>query len=235
MNQVALPHVTTKQRDVLDALLEMIEARQLGIGDRLPPEMELARTLGVGRSTVREALRSWQDMGIVTRNKGAGTVLAAEISGRSMQLPLSVSLEAESLLRTLAVRRPLEIEAVRLAARNATERDRHAITGRMLDLMQAYDSGDDWRAADHRFHAAIHEASGNPLFGQIITQLQRAFAEVYEAPFGEPQLGHATVPRHRPLAEAVVEGRDAVAAGLMQEILEETEIAARQIMKDKSR
>ncbi|SFG39319.1 transcriptional regulator, GntR family [Palleronia marisminoris] len=235
MNQLASPHVTTKQRDVLDALLGMIEARQLGIGDRLPPEMELARTLGVGRSTVREALRSWQDMGIVSRNKGAGTVLAAEISGRSMQLPLSVSLEAESLLRTLAVRRPLEIEAVRLAARNATERDRHAITGRMLDLMQAYDSGDDWRAADHRFHAAIHEASGNPLFGQIITQLQRAFAEVYEAPFGEPQLGHATVPRHRPLAEAVVEGRDAVAAGLMQEILEETEIAARQIMKDKSR
>ena len=235
MDQVTSPHVTTKQRDVLDALLQMIEAQRLGVGDRFPPEMELARTLGVGRSTVREALRSWQDMGIVTRNKGAGTVLAAEISGRSMQLPLSVSLEAESLLRTLAVRRPLEIEAVRLAARNATERDRHTITGRMLDLMQAYESGADWRAVDQSFHAAIHDASGNPLFGQIISQLQRAFAEVYEAPFGEPQLGHTTLPRHRPLAEAVVEGRDAVAATLMQEILDETEVAARQIMKDKSR
>lgn len=234
MDQHAAPSVTAKQRDVLDALVGMIEARRLGVGDRLPPEMELARELGVGRSTVREALRSWQSMGIVTRNKGAGTVLAAEISGRSMQLPLSVNLEAESLLRTLAVRRPLEVEAVKLAARNATERDRHEITGRMLELMEIYESGGDWRAADGAFHAAIHAASGNPLFGQLIAQLQRAFAEVYEAPFGEPQLGHTTVPLHRPLAEAVVEGRDAVAATLMQEILDETERAAKDIMKDKS-
>ncbi|WP_328803316.1 FadR/GntR family transcriptional regulator, partial [Ruegeria haliotis] len=64
-------------RDVLDALSEMIDAEGLKVGDRLPPEVEIARRLGIGRAKAREALTSWQSMGIVVRNKKAGTRLAA--------------------------------------------------------------------------------------------------------------------------------------------------------------
>lgn len=218
-------------RDVIDDLVALIGARNLKQGDRLPPEVELARTLGVGRSKLREALTAWQRMGIVVRNKGAGTVLAAPIEGRSLALPFSVSLEAESLLRTLAVRRPLEIEAVRRAARDATPAARDRIVARMLDLMAAFEAGGDWRAADHAFHAAIHDATGNPLFGQVIGQLQRAFAQVYEAPFGMPQLGASTIPLHRPLAEAVVAGDAERGAALMARILDDTEAAARAVLE----
>lgn len=212
-------------RDVLDDLVALVGERGLKPGDRLPPEVELAQTLGVGRSKLREALTAWSRMGIVSRNKGAGTVLAAPITGRT--LALSVSLEAESLLRTLAVRRPLEIEAVRLAARDGTAAARDRIAARVLDLMASHQAGEDWRAADHAFHGAIHDATGNPLFGQIIGQLQRAFAAVYEAPFGMPQLGAATIPLHRPLAEAVVAGDAEEGAALMARILDDTEAAAR--------
>jgi DNA-binding FadR family transcriptional regulator len=149
-----------------------------------------------------------------------------------LALPFAVTLEAESLLRTLAVRRPLEIEAVRLAARNATATDRDRIIARMLDLMIAFEAGEDWREADHAFHGAIHDATGNPLFGQLIRQLQRAFAEIYEVPFGMPELGSATIPLHRPLAEAVVAGDSAGASELMARILDETEAAARAVMGD---
>ena len=58
-------------RDVMDTLAELVEVAGLKVGDRLPPEVELARKLGVSRSKVREALMSWQKMGIVMRNKGA--------------------------------------------------------------------------------------------------------------------------------------------------------------------
>ncbi|MEM9512495.1 MAG: GntR family transcriptional regulator, partial [Cyanobacteria bacterium P01_E01_bin.48] len=115
-----LPSGSTS-RDVLDALSAMIDAEGLKIGDRLPPEVEIARRLGIGRAKVREALTSWQNMGIVVRNKKAGTRLAAEVSINAIHLPLTLKLEAESLLRTHAVRRPLEIEAARLAALNCTE------------------------------------------------------------------------------------------------------------------
>lgn len=214
-------------RDVVDDLVALVGERGLRPGDRLPPEMELARVLGVGRSKLREALTAWQRMGIVTRNKGAGTVLAAPITGRTVAL--AVTLEAESLLRTLAVRRPLEIEAVRIAAREATPAARDRVTARMLDLMAAYEGGEDWRPADHAFHAAIHDATGNPLFGRLIAELQRAFAAIYEAPFGMPHLGAETIPLHRPLGEAVVDGRGEEGARLMEQVLDDTEAAARAV------
>lgn len=218
-------------RDVIDDLVALVGQRGLRPGDRLPPEVELTKTLGVGRSKLREALAAWQRMGIVIRNKGAGTVLAAPITGRPLSLPLSVTLEAETLLRTLAVRRPLEVEAVRLAARDALRGDRDRIMARMLDLMVVFEAGEDWREADHAFHGAIHDATGNPLFGQLIGQLQRAFAEVYEAPFGMPQLGSETIPLHRPLAEAVASGDAVRGTELMVRIMDETEAAARTVIE----
>lgn len=214
-------------RDVADDLAALVGARGLRPGDRLPPELELARLLGVGRSKLRETLVAWQRMGIVSRNKGAGTVIEAAVGGRTMALPLSVTIEMESLLRTLQVRRPLEIEAVRLAARDATPAARERITARMLDLMASHAAGEDWRRADHAFHAAVHDATGNPLFGQLVGQLQRAFLEVYDAPFGQPQLASDTIPLHRPLAEAVVAGDAGSAMTLMARILDDTEAAAR--------
>ncbi|NJO38460.1 MAG: FadR family transcriptional regulator [Rhizobiales bacterium] len=207
-------------RDVLDALSRMVERAGLGIGDRLPPEIELAERLGIGRAKVREALIAWQNMGIVTRNKKAGTILAAEVSTNAIQIPLTLKLEAESLLRTLAVRRPLEIEAVRLAARHGHARQGKVIMARAAALMASFEAGEDWRQADNLFHAAIHEASGNPLFSQLIRQIQRTFNEIYEAPFGEPALGSATIPMHPGLAEAVAAHDEARAAGIMTAILD---------------
>jgi len=217
----------TRDQEVIDALVEMIEAAELTIGDRLPPEQELARRLNVGRSTIREALKAWQRMGIVFRNKGAGTVLAAEVASNAIHLPLTLKLEAESLLRTHAVRRPLEIEATRLAARNATDRDRTRIGARDKELQAAFELREDWRAADARFHSAIHQACGNPLFHQLIQQLQSAFHDIYEAPLGRPHLGENTNPRHHDLANAVIDGREEEAAALVEEIMIEVEVEVR--------
>ncbi|MEZ5931986.1 MAG: FCD domain-containing protein [Alphaproteobacteria bacterium] len=215
-------------RDVLNALSRMVERAGLGIGDRLPPEVTLAERLGVGRAKLREALIAWQNMGIVTRNKKAGTILAAEVGANAIQIPLTLKLEAESLLRTHAVRRPLEIEAVRLAARHVRDSQGRLIMARMAELIAVFDAGEDWRDADARFHDAIHEASGNPLFNQLIRQIQKTFHEIYDAPFGEPQLGRATIPMHRDLAEAVVAGDEEAAVAVMAEIMDrlEDDIAA---------
>lgn len=216
---------------VIDAIVALIEREGLGIGDRLPPEIELAERLGVARSSIREALVSWQSMGIVTRNKGAGTTLSAEISSRSIHLPLTLKLEAESLIRTHAVRRPLEIEASRLAARNASDQERKVILARMAELIAVYEAGEDWRPADHRFHAAIHDATGNPLFGQLIWQIHHAFHDIYDTPFGKAHLGVSTIPLHQPLAEAIAAGDERRAAEVTAEILDIVEAEVRREME----
>ena len=218
-------------RDVLNALSRMVERAKLGIGDRLPPEVELAARLGIGRAKVREALIAWQNLGIVTRNKKAGTVLAAEVSTNAIHMPLTVKLEAESLRRTHAVRRPLELEAVRLAARHVNDRQSRLIMARVAELIAVYEAGEDWRDADQRFHDALHEASGNPLFNQLIRQILKTFHEIYDAPFGEPQLGRETIPLHRDLADAIVARDEKTAVSVMTSILERLEDDISTVMK----
>lgn len=229
----ALPMLpaNSTSRDVLDALSQMIETQGLAVGDRLPPEVELARRLGIGRSKVREALTAWQNMGIVVRNKKAGTRLAAEVSTNSIHLPMTVKLEAESLLRTHAVRRPLEIESVRLAARNGSEKDGRTIMARVTELLEAFEADSDWRQADYRFHTALQDACGNPLFAHLIAQIQQGFNEVYEAPFGRPHLGQETIPLHLPLANAVVAHNEEEAVRLIACILDMVETEIRHVME----
>ncbi len=221
----------SNSRDVLETLSQMIEQKGLKVGDRLPPEVEIAQRLGIGRAKVREALTAWQNMGIVVRNKKAGTRLAAEVFSNAIHLPVTLKLEAESLLRTHAVRRPLEIESVRLAARNGSDQHRRLIMVRAVELMASLEANEDWRPADYRFHAAIHAASGNPLFGQLIQQIQQAFKQVYETPFGQPHLGQASIPLHMPLAEATIAGNASEAVRITEEIMNIVEAEIHQVME----
>lgn len=225
-----LPRGSTS-KDVIHALSQMIEANGLTIGDKLPTEVEIAQQFGISRSKVREALTSWQSMGIVVRNKKAGTRLAAEVVSNAIHLPVSLKLEAESLLRTHAVRRPLEIETVKLATLHADEQQKRVIMARAAELMASYNAGEDWRDADYRFHDTLHEASGNPLFRQLIQQIQQGFKEVYEAPFGQPHLGQSSIPLHLPMAEAVIAGQVETAMRLMEEILDLVEAEIHQVME----
>lgn len=193
-------------KSVINALIVMIEQAQLKVGDRLPPEQTLASRLGVGRSTIREALKAWQSMGIVTRNKGAGTVLAVVVTSNSVHVPITLKLEAESLLRTNGVRRPLEVESVRLASQMATKKQRQIIRQRADILLDIHASGEDWREVDGQFHAAIHDACGNPLFGQLSRQIHNVFLGIYRDPFGVPLMGESSIPVHGLLADAVIRG-----------------------------
>ncbi|MCR9061229.1 MAG: GntR family transcriptional regulator, partial [Rhodobacteraceae bacterium] len=92
-------HAAEEPRDVPHALIKLIEDEGLQVGDRLPPELELVHRLGFGRSTIRETLKTWESMGVVSRNKGAGTRLIAEMSRNTLRVALTIKHEAESLIR----------------------------------------------------------------------------------------------------------------------------------------
>ena len=68
------------------------------------------------------------------------------------------------------------------------------------------DAGLPWRRADAAFHSAIYEASGNPMFGQILQNLDQAFERSQESPFGRDAFGLLSFPLHRRLAEAIAAG-----------------------------
>lgn len=194
----------TRGTAVLDALADMVERSGLKIGDRLPPEVSLAATLGVGRSTIREALNRWEGLGIIRRRRGDGTYLSARVQTSRGLVPTMVRLEGEALLRLLEIRRTLENDVVRKATIKATGSQREEIS-RLCDVLLAdVKAGRPWRKADHAFHGAIYDASGNPMYGQLLVNLDHALERGERSPFSADAFGLDSFPIHRDLADAIL-------------------------------
>lgn len=222
----------TRNVAVLDALAEMVERAGLKIGDRLPPEVSLAASLGVGRSTIREALNRWEGLGIIRRRRGDGTYLAAKVQTSRGLVPTMVRLEGEALLRLIEIRRTLENDVVRKATLNASAKQREEI-GRHCDiLLTEVNAGRPWRKADHAFHNAIYDASGNPMYGQILTNLDHALERGEMSPFNRDAFGLDSFPMHRDLADAIVAADADQAVAAINRILDSVEDEVRAIIAD---
>jgi GntR family transcriptional repressor for pyruvate dehydrogenase complex len=215
---------------VLDALADMIERAGLKVGDRLPPEVSLASALGVGRSTIREALNRWEGLGIIKRRQGDGTYLSARVQTSKGLVPTMIRLEGEALIRLIEVRRALENDVVRKATVNASATQRAEIS-RLCDILIAeVDARRNWHEADHAFHGAIYDASGNPMFGQILHRLDDALERSNESPFGRDDFGLDSFPPHRELADAIVAADPNAACAAINKILDIVEGDVRAII-----
>ncbi len=217
-----LEPIETRTRNVavLDALADMIQRAGLKVGDRLPPEVSLAATLGVGRSTIREALNRWEGLGIIRRRRGDGTYLSAKVTTSRGLVPTMIRLEGEALMRMIEVRRALEQEVVRKAAINATPQQRAEISRLCTILIDDVDSGRNWHAADAAFHGAIYLASGNPMFGQILHRLDDALERPADSVFGSAAFGLTSFPPHRTLADAILRSDVEGAVAAIHQILD---------------
>lgn len=219
-----------KSTAVQDALVTMIEQAGLGLGDRLPPEVALAASLGVGRSTIREAMNRWEGLGIIRRRRGDGTYLTARVQASYGPLPTLIRLEGEALLRLLEVRRVLETATVRRAAELATPAQRKDIAVLCDELLRIVDAGLPYREADMAFHRAISDATGNPMFGQLLVQLEHAFERSEDAPFSRNAFGLASFPIHRDLSDAIGRGDPDGAEAAIHAIIDSVEREVRLII-----
>ena len=216
---------------VLDAMAEMIERAGLEVGDRLPPEVAIASALGVGRSTIREALNRWEGLGLIRRRRGDGTYLTAKVRTSKGPLSTMVQLEGEAILRLLDMRRVIETGTVRRAAVNASLSQRSEISRLCVELLAVVDAGQPYRTADMAFHAAICYATGNPMFGQLLQQMDEAFERSAESPFSVPGFGLASFPPHRDLSDAIVAGDADGAEAALHRIIDLVEDEIRAIIE----
>lgn len=153
---------------VLTWVDERILAGELGVGDHLPAERELARMLDVSRAAVREAMRTLQAQGVVRSSVGAGpaggtTITAMPSDALSRLLRHHVALANFPLPDVVEVRVALERLSARLAATHATPEGLAA----MRDLLDTMDDPGIDRArfndCDTAFHVAVAAAAGNVL------------------------------------------------------------------------
>lgn len=211
-----------RARQVADALSRYIDEGGLKTGDRLPAERELMAALGIGRSSVREAVSELRALGVLETRVGSGTYIQKPVSARTVHLPLSIdALDlADGLMLTLEVRRGVEIEASAAAARRRTPEDIARMEAALDEMERVHRREGTSGAADLAFHLTIYDASGNPLFRQVLEQLRGHFERFWDQPFDRPDFAGRSFPFHRQLFEAIRDGDAAAAAAHTRAILD---------------
>ena len=157
-------------------LRSKITSGEWPVGSRIPPEPALAELLGVGRNTVREAVQSLVRAGLVQRRQGSGTyVLATNELARSLGRQIADSSRRD----VLEVRRALEVEAARLAARRHTPADADELA-RLVGARRAAWAVSDTEAmvtTDVDLHVGIARASGNAVLVNLYENLLGAVSD----------------------------------------------------------
>jgi GntR family transcriptional regulator, transcriptional repressor for pyruvate dehydrogenase complex len=151
----------SRPADLAEHLRAQIHSGVLGPGDRLPNERDLAAALGVGRITVREAIRTLvQDGYVVSKRGNSGGTFVSDLTAAQQAWTEKVRRDPDWAVDLIEYRKAVEIRAAELAAHRASEVD-------LAEMTAAIEQGTTpatrsaFRAADHLFHVAMASASGS--------------------------------------------------------------------------
>ncbi len=178
-------------RKVAAALLDRITTRSIASGERLPPEMELARQFGVHRSTVREALRELESSGMLKRERGSKLMMVtrpargAVAAGVSRALALHEVTYHDVWEALSALEPPIAAAAARhRKPRDLTRLDGIAqrIAGEPLDTRAAVEqTGEFFRAVGEATHNGVFMLAHEPLVQLLVPSLGAMIDQVPQA------------------------------------------------------
>ncbi len=214
--------------EVVAQIEALIASGEWPVGTKIPPEPELVAALGVGRNTVREAVRALEHAGVLEARRGDGTYVRAT---SDLGAALTRRARRATVAHVLAVRTSLERDAAVAAALHRTDADIAAIQAAAEARRAACDQPDReaFVAAVVAFHRAVIAATGNPVLIDLYTglteALQRTVSEIDQHD-DDP----AGFPGHDELAAAIAAGDPDAARAAADRYLD----AARAIMERSS-
>lgn len=193
-----------------DELLNFIRQEQLEVGQKIPNEFELAEKFGVGRSTIREAVKGLVTKGILEVKRGSGTYIAATRSVEDDPLRLSKLQDKYKLaLELFDVRLMLEPEIAVLACEYAKQEELEQLQELCKEVEELYLSGKNHVKKDVEFHTCIARCSRNRVVEILIPVINSAVTTF--ANLTHRSLMSETIESHRAITEAVLI-RDTVGA-----------------------
>jgi GntR family transcriptional repressor for pyruvate dehydrogenase complex len=167
----------TSAEEVATRLRDMIHSGELSLGDRLPPERDLAKMLGVSRPTLRAGIRSLASVGILVSRQGAGTFVAeAEDSPTLDGSPLRLlsALHGFTSDEMFEARLALEMSIASLAAERATSEQMTLMAEEITGMYASITDPENYLVHDMQFHQTIAAASQN----RILTSLMNMVAKI---------------------------------------------------------
>lgn len=218
---------TSVTAQVRDQLVDSIRLGRLLPGERLPAERRLCQEFGVARTTIREAVKQLESLGVVERRNNNRLHVVDHLG--VVEVPLE---GAKKTVRELfETRRVIEIAMTELATFHATASQRKMVDQLSEQFRPGMDLG-QFRDLDHRFHASVAAACGNPLlaelYGRVLQALftSPAFASLLYAEVNREEVSkiiERSAYGHREIAVAVTDGDPIRAAAAADDHLREVE------------
>jgi GntR family transcriptional repressor for pyruvate dehydrogenase complex len=163
--------------EIVLRLLKMIEGDILKPGEMLPTEKELMEMFGVGRSSVREALRALQYMGLVEKHQGMGTYVSSTARTPIPSFNVQSILERYTLTDLSQARMILEEQITALSSQHATQENIDAMRRENDRLRQLLNGGtkDEIISCDQAVHRAIADGAQN----EFLTEMLEMLSDIY--------------------------------------------------------
>ncbi len=160
---------------VVEQVCDLVASGKLRPGERLPPEREMVQILQVGRSTLREALRLLESLGLVETRPGEGTfVTTDEVPLTILPRPVASGTGQQYILET---RRLLEPQIAALAAERATAADLEMLRTILRLQAEQVVAARPGKLADLGFHAGLCQVTRNPILERLHASFQDVLRE----------------------------------------------------------
>ncbi|RZU40723.1 FadR/GntR family transcriptional regulator [Edaphobacter modestus] len=196
---------------------DMLREGVLTQGTRLPSERDLAAHFNVARSSLRQALKVLEIMGIITQKVGDGSYLNTDTSAvLSVPMEFLFLLDDTSVQELTELRLLMEPGLARLAAQRATADDIALLRKSVKDLESSSQDRLKLVSSDLLFHRAIFQASKNRTASSLFQTIHRAMAKMILVTSQLVELEH-TLSFHKPIMRAIEQRKGDEAAALMQD------------------
>ena len=168
------------QNAIICNIKDLINAKNLERGDKLPSERVMSEKFDVKRNHIREAIRKLEFYGVLKSMSQSGTILAIGLTGFNGIVDEIVSLDAPTFNELVETRISLELKTVKLAAQRRTDIDLKRIKDSLDAFKTKITIGDDYLEEDLLFHLAIAKASKNNTMVSLMLLLIPPILKTYE-------------------------------------------------------
>ena len=207
-------------------LRQEIGSKRLEVGARFPSDAEIAAAYGVSRTVVREAVSALRSEGLVSTQRGRGSIVASSVPSQRFGISQEEVDSLDDVLKVYELRSALESEAAALAAQRRTKSDMQAISNCLKNLDKAVASGEEAIQEDIDLHLAIAAATHNDYFPRLLSSFSTLFIarRRVRSDLSEPEKLKAYLDlvqsQHHQIVDAIAEGDPVTASAVMRKHLD---------------
>ena len=220
----------TTAEEVVERLRRMIHSGELSPGDRLPPERDLAKLLGVSRPTLRAGIRSLATVGILQSRQGAGTFVVEKGDSPTLDsspLRMLSALHGFTSDEMFEARLALEMSIAGLAAERATSEQMTLMAEEITGMYASLAEPEQYLVHDMQFHQTIAAASNNRILTSLMNMVSTILFESRSKTVKRAKDLKQSAEQHHNIYRAMRERDSEVARRAMHDHLIETQKAQR--------